>query len=116
MNVKQIDHLVLTVRDIQKTINFYTTVMGMEEEEFAGGRKAIKFGEQKINLHLLGHELEPKAQHVRAGSADLCFIVGAAVEQVIQELVAKGIEVIDGPVIRPSNGSDCISLLSRSGR
>lgn len=66
-------------------------------------------------FHLLGHELEPKAQYVEAGSADLCFIIGAVVEQAIQELVAKGIEVIDGPVIRPSNGSDCISLLSRSG-
>ena len=74
------------------------------------------FGGGYCYVHLLGHELEPKAQHVRAGSADLCFIIGAVVEQAIQELVAKGIEVIDGPVIRPSNGSDCISLLSQSGR
>ena len=100
MDVERIDHLVLTVKDIQRTINFYSSVMGMEEVVFAGGRQSLKFGDQKINLHLLGHEFEPKAQHVAAGSADLCFIIGTSVEQAIKALKAKSVEVIDGPVIR----------------
>ena len=113
MDVRRFDHFVLTVRDIQRTVDFYTTVMGMEEVEFAGGRKSLKFGEQKINLHLLGHEFEPKAKHVRAGSADLCFIIGTPVEEAIEQLKAKGVEIIDGPVIRAGAIGRIVSVYFR---
>jgi len=100
VKVDRIDHLVLTVKDINETIQFYSSAMGMEKVEFAEGRIALSFGQQKINLHQLGKEFEPKAQNVKSGSADLCFIIATPVEQAINELESKGIKVIEGPVQR----------------
>ncbi len=113
MNVERIDHLVLTVKDIPTTIDFYTSVMGMKAEELAGGRKALRFGQQKINLHQLRKEFEPKAQHVTAGSADLCFIISTPVAQAIEQLKAKGIPVIEGPVVRTGAVGRVISTYFR---
>ena len=100
MNVRSLDHLVLTVRDLQAAIDFYTRALGMQEVSFAGGRKALGFGTQKINLHLAGREFEPKAQHPTPGSADLCFITDTPVEDYAKHLAALGIAVIEGPVAR----------------
>ncbi|ERP90039.1 virulence protein [Alcanivorax sp. P2S70] len=100
MKVDRIDHLVLTVKDINETIQFYSSVMGMEKVEFGEGRIALSFGQQKINLHQLGKEFEPKAQNVKSGSADLCFIIDLPVEHALHDLESKGIKVIDGPVQR----------------
>jgi catechol 2,3-dioxygenase-like lactoylglutathione lyase family enzyme len=98
--IDHLDHLVLTVRDLQAAIDFYSRALGMQEVTFAGGRKALGFGTQKINLHLAGHEFEPKAQHPTPGSADLCFLTDTPVEQNAAHLAALGIPVIDGPVAR----------------
>ena len=75
IKINRLDHLVLTVKDIDKTVDFYTKVLGIEKEIFKGTRVALKFGNQKINLHQLGNEFEPKAFNVKDGSADLCFII-----------------------------------------
>jgi len=82
MQIDRIDHLVLTVSDIQTTVNFYTSVLGMEEVTFGGGRKALRFRHQKINLHQFGSEFEPKAGKPTPGSADLCFITNDPIENV----------------------------------
>ena len=100
MNIDRLDHLVLTVDDIEVTVQFYTEVLGMEKIEFGNGRVALTFGQQKINLHQHGHEFEPKAAHVQPGSADLCFITTTAIEEVINHLQAQQIEIIEGPVAR----------------
>ncbi len=100
MQIKSIDHLVLTVADIEQTLAFYTGVLGFREETFGDNRKALCFGSQKINLHLKGHEIEPKAAHAVCGSADLCFIAATPVERVMQELQEKGIPIIAGIVDR----------------
>ncbi|WP_415903580.1 VOC family protein [Neptuniibacter sp. QD29_5] len=84
MNIERLDHLVLTVKDINITVEFYTAVLGMEKVVFKGGRIALVFGQQKINLHQLGNEFEPKAHQVQTGSAELCFIVQQPVDQLIQ--------------------------------
>ena len=76
MKVDRIDHLVLTVSDIDETCKFYSQVLGMKDVTFGSGRKALQFGEQKINLHKVGKEIEPKASQPTPGSADLCFIAG----------------------------------------
>jgi catechol 2,3-dioxygenase-like lactoylglutathione lyase family enzyme len=76
--ITRLDHLVLTVSDISKTIAFYTKVLGMREMTFSGGRRALSFGEQKINLHEKGREFEPKAACPTTGSADLCFLSDTA--------------------------------------
>lgn len=100
MRVDRIDHLVLTVKDIDATIKFYTSIMGMTEVEFGEGRKALIFGRQKINLHLVGSEFEPKALNVKSGSEDLCFVIDTPIDQAIKEVENKGVEVIEGPIHR----------------
>ncbi|MEM7332103.1 MAG: VOC family protein [Chloroflexota bacterium] len=113
MQVEQIDHLVLTVQDIDASIDFYTSVMGMKKIVFGGGRHALSFGSQKINLHQLGNEFEPKAQNVRAGSADLCFIVGQPIEQIVDHLHTCGVSIIEGPVNRTGAVGNLISVYFR---
>jgi catechol 2,3-dioxygenase-like lactoylglutathione lyase family enzyme len=100
MEIKNLDHLVLTVADIDKTIEFYTHVMGFEAVIFGDNRKALIFGNQKINLHQKGHEFEPKAECPTSGSADLCFIAQTDIHDVMEELRQKKVEIIEGIVDR----------------
>lgn len=100
MRIDRLDHLVLTVRDINATVHFYSTLLGMKKVEFGEGRIALAFGQQKINLHELGNEFEPKAQNVQTGSADLCFIIDTPINAAIEALISKGIEISEGPVHR----------------
>lgn len=98
--IDSLDHLVLTVRDLDATIAFYTEALGMEVVTFGEGRRALHFGSQKINLHLAGHEFEPKAEAPTPGSADLCFLTSVPVEEVAERLSRLGIAVVEGPVSR----------------
>ncbi len=100
MNINRLDHLVLTVKDIQTTVDFYVSVLGMEREEFGAGRLALKYGNQKINLHQVGKEFEPKADRPTSGSADLCFITDVPLEKAMAHVRSKGVEIIEGPVAR----------------
>ncbi|WP_375181383.1 VOC family protein [Chryseobacterium sp.] len=100
MKIKSIDHLVLTVADIEKTVDFYTSILGFEVVVFGENRKALTFGNQKINLHQKVKEFEPKAEHPTCGSADLCFISETDIYEVLQELKEKNIEIIEGIVER----------------
>ncbi|RDI45669.1 VOC family protein [Falsibacillus pallidus] len=100
MKIDSLDHLVLTVKNIEETCNFYEEALGMEVVDFGEGRKALKFGSQKINLHQKGKEFEPKADKPTAGSADLCFITSVPVSKVMDHLKNCSIEVIEGPVDR----------------
>jgi len=100
MNIEAIDHIVLTVKDIDATCAFYTKVLGMRVTTFGDGRKALSFGAQKINLHQYGQEPEPKAKKPTPGSADLCFITAVPVFEVIEHLSASGVEILEGPVQR----------------
>lgn len=100
MRIDRLDHLVLTVRDIDASIGFYAGVLGMTEVTFRGGRKALTFGTSKINLHQAGREFEPKAARPTPGSADLCLVVEQPLPEVVAELAAHGVEVEEGPVER----------------
>lgn len=100
MEIQNIDHIVLTVADIEKTIEFYTQILGLQVVTFGDNRKALTFGNQKINLHQKGHEFEPKAQYPTCGSADLCFIAKTDIDEVFVELRQKNIEIIEGIVYR----------------
>lgn len=113
MQVERIDHLVLTVKDLDRTVDFYTDVMGMRKVIFGEGRVALTFGQQKINLHQYGHEFEPKANTVMPGSADLCFIINEDVHQVTRHLVEKGVPVIEGPVKRTGAMGKILSVYFR---
>ncbi|WP_419771021.1 MAG: VOC family protein [Candidatus Marinarcus sp.] len=111
--IKSIDHIVLTVKDIPKTVEFYTSVLGMEKEVFKGNRVALKFGHQKINLHQLGNEFEPKAFNVKAGSADLCFITETSIAEFKTHIEHLGVEVIEGPVKRTGAMGEINSIYLR---
>ncbi|MCP4791089.1 MAG: VOC family protein [Gammaproteobacteria bacterium] len=113
MQVNNIDHLVLTVRDIAATVQFYTSIMGMKKVEFGDNRVALRFGQQKINLHQLGSEFEPKARTACPGSADLCFIIDTPVPAVIKDLHQKEVEIIAGPVHRTGATGAIISAYFR---
>ena len=98
MKIDRIDHVVITAFDVDRTIDFYTRVMGMEAITFAGGRRGLAFGRQKINLHQAGREFEPKALKPMPGSLDLCFITETPLEDVVARLKENGVVVADGPV------------------
>lgn len=100
MQISHLDHLVLTVADIDATIEFYTQILGFKVVSFGDNRKALTFGKQKINLHQKGKEFEPKAAKPTCGSADLCFIADTPVEQVMLELQQKHIPIVEGIVER----------------
>ena len=100
MNINRLDHIVLTVNDIEATCSFYKRALGMEVVVFGGGRKALSFGAQKINLHQKGKEYEPKASKPTPGSGDLCFITSVPISKVIAHLNSCRIEIIEGPVRR----------------
>lgn len=100
MQIDRLDHLVLTVRDIDTTCDFYARVLGMESVTFGAGRKALSFGRQKINLHQAGKEFEPKAERPTPGSADLCFITATPLEAAMAHVRAAGVAIVEGPVAR----------------
>jgi catechol 2,3-dioxygenase-like lactoylglutathione lyase family enzyme len=100
VKIDRIDHLVLTVRDIDATCEFYSRVLGMNNVAFGAGRVALTFGIQKFNLHQAGHEFEPKAKHPTPGSADICLIAAVPLAQVIAHLEVCGVPIIEGPTTR----------------
>lgn len=124
ININRLDHLVLTVKDINKTVEFYEK-LGMKKEIFKETRVALKFGNharpngsksqygQKINLHQLGKEFEPKAFNVKDGSADLCFIIDEPLEDVIDYLKSVDIEIEEGIVERTGATGNIKSIYLR---
>lgn len=113
MRITSIDHLVLTVRSIEKTISFYSGVLGMQAVIFGNGRQALQFGSQKINLHESGQEFEPKAGFPTPGSADLCFITDTPIPKVIQHLCVHAVPILEGPVARAGAVGSLCSIYIR---
>lgn len=96
----RIDHVVLTVRDIDRTVDFYTRALGMRAITFGDGRRGLAFGDQKLNLHQAGREFEPKARVPTPGSVDLCLVTDAPLDDVRERLGALGIAIEVGPVAK----------------
>ncbi|WP_299130829.1 VOC family protein [uncultured Vibrio sp.] len=113
MEISHLDHLVLSVKDIEITVDFYQRVLGMKPIQFGEGRVALSFGNQKINLHQLGDEFEPKAKCVQAGSADLCFITNTPMAEVIEHIKGNEIEIEEGPVPRTGATGKIVSVYVR---
>lgn len=113
MKLLRFDHIVLTVADIEATCAFYRRVLGMRVVTFAGDRKALAFGSQKINLHQRGKEFEPKARAPTPGSADLCLIASTPVDEVVAHLRDCGVPVLDGPVPRTGALGPIVSVYFR---
>ena len=113
MRIDRLDHLVLTVADIDATVSFYTRVLGMTPVTFGAGRKALVFGQTKSNLHQAGHEFEPKAARPTPGSADVCLITHDPLDQVIRELATQDVSIEDGPVERTGALGPILSVYIR---
>ncbi|HFX6223522.1 VOC family protein [Acinetobacter nosocomialis] len=113
MKISHLDHLVLTVASIENTCNFYQTVLGFEVITFKGDRKALQFGNQKINLHQQGNEFEPKALQPTPGSADLCFISDTPISEVVAQLNQLNIQIEEGPVERTGGMHPILSVYIR---
>ncbi len=113
MEVDRLDHQVLTVKDVATTCRFYSRVLGMREITFGQGRKALAFGQQKINLHQHGDEFEPKAFQPTPGSADLCFITPVKLSVVAQHLQVCEVLIEEGPIARTGAMGDIASLYIR---
>ncbi len=113
MEIERLDHLVLTVANIETTCAFYSRVMGMQVVIFGSGRKALAFGQQKINLHERGKEFEPKAISPTTGSGDLCFITATPLSEVIEHLNRERVTIIEGPAKRTGAIGTLMSIYFR---
>jgi catechol 2,3-dioxygenase-like lactoylglutathione lyase family enzyme len=98
--IDRVDHLVLTVADIEQAIDFYARVLGMEPVTFGAGRRALRFGRNKLNLHQAGHEFDPKARRPTPGSTDVCLVTTTPLDRVVAHLRACGVPIEEGPVSR----------------
>jgi len=113
MKITSIDHIVLTVKDIEATVRFYESVLGMSKETFGKNRVALKFGHQKINLHKQGQEFDPKANKPVPGAQDLCFITTTKLEVAMEHARSKGVIIIEGPVTRTGAIGSIVSFYFR---
>ena len=113
MKINRVDHFVLTVASIEKTCEFYNEVLGMEVVSFGAGRTALKFGQQKINLHQTGNEFDPKATIPTAGSGDFCLIADSSIEEVVAHLQQCGVEIEEGPAPRTGAIGSIMSVYFR---
>lgn len=113
LTITHLDHLALTVADIETSCTFYTTVLGMERVNFGQGRSALTVGAQKINLHQQGNEVKPKALHPTPGAAHLCFITETPLTVVVGWLAKWGVLVEEGPVYRTGAKQTLLSVYFR---
>lgn len=111
--ITRLDHVVLTVADIPRTVRFYSEVLGLKVVPVGDGRDALSFGSQMIKLHEVGRELQPNATRATPGSADLCFISDEPVEGLFQSLATHGVDVVEGPVVRAGASGPILSVYFR---
>ncbi len=113
IKIDHLDHLVLTVKDIETTCAFYEQVLGMQAVTFGENRTALTFGKQKINLHQQGKEFEPKAAQPTPGSIDLCLISSTPMDAILAHLQASKVPLVEGPVKRTGATGPLLSVYLR---
>jgi catechol 2,3-dioxygenase-like lactoylglutathione lyase family enzyme len=111
--IERLDHLVLTVGDLDATVAFYAGVLGMRHEIFGDGRSALRFGDAKINLHQVDRTFDPKAAAPTPGSADLCFVASVPLPEVQSRLAAAGVPIEEGPIARTGALGPIVSVYVR---
>lgn len=111
--ISHIDHIVITTRDIEACIDFYTRILGMKLLTFNGNRKAFSFGQQKINIHEYGKEIEPKAHLPVPGSVDICLISSLSVDEIHAHFSKHAVTILEGPVKRTGACGTIISFYLR---
>ena len=113
MKITRLDHLVLTVSDVEATCEFYRRVLGLKIVTFGANRRALGFGAHKINLHQSGRESEPKAARPTPGAGDLCFLTETPLTEVEAHLRAENVEILGGPIERTGARKSLLSLYFR---
>lgn len=113
MQIARVDHFVLTVADVERSLDWYSRVLSFKPTTFAEGRRALAFGQQKINLHQQGSESKPHARLPTPGSADVCFISTLPLAEVQEHLAACAVNVELGPVARSGARGPITSLYIR---
>lgn len=113
MPVTGLDHFVLTVADVERTCEFYDGLDGIEVVTFAGGRKALQLGEQKINLHETDTDIDLRATRPTPGSGDFCIRTETPIEELKADLEARGIEIVEGPAPRTGAQGNLRSIYFR---
>jgi catechol 2,3-dioxygenase-like lactoylglutathione lyase family enzyme len=113
MDIEHLDHLVITVRDIKTSCDFYRRLLGMNIIEFAGNRKALVFGRQKLNLHQYGSEFKPHARYPTPGSADLCFLTSMPIDEIVKHCRENNVDILEGPVRRTGATGALLSVYLR---
>jgi catechol 2,3-dioxygenase-like lactoylglutathione lyase family enzyme len=111
--IERLDHLVLTVGDLDATVAFYAGVLGMRHEIFGDGRSALRFGDAKINLHQVDRTFDPKAAAPTPGSADLCFVASVPLREVQSRLASAGVPIEEGPIARTGALGPIVSVYLR---
>ncbi|GAA4614582.1 VOC family protein [Saccharopolyspora hordei] len=113
INIDRVDHLVLTVADVDRAVQFYEQILGMTPVTFPGERRAVRFGQQTIKLHAADELVEPTATHPVPGSANLCFVTTNALSEVQEHLRANDVRIEEGPVSRTGSEGPITSLYFR---
>ena len=113
MRIDRIDHVVLTVADIERTCEFYSRVLGMQVVTFGENRRALKFGRQKFNLHEKGKELRLRAKTAMPGAVDICLITESPIEEVVSHLRSTGVGIEEGPVEKDGATGPMMSVYFR---
>lgn len=113
MKLERLDHLVLTVRDLKATCQFYGDILGMEVITFGNGRLALRFGNQKLNLHEIDNDFSPKALKPIPGAIDVCLIAQEPIAEIIEHFQANQVEIIEGPVKRTGAVGAIVSVYVR---
>lgn len=113
ISIDSVDHLVLTVRDVESTIAFYAGVLGMRTDTFGDGRHALRCGDRWIDLHAADDESLPRAANSAPGSSNLCFVTRTPVEGVLRVLEDRGVEVEQGPLERSAPGGQLLGVCFR---
>lgn len=111
MNITSIDHIVLTTNDIERTLAFYTQVLGMQEISFSDNRKALLFGQQKINLHEVGKEILPNASNTNTGTLDICLLTDTPLDEVMDTLIKHNVAVLEGGIVSRTGAVGKISSI-----
>ncbi len=111
MNITSIDHIVLTTNDIERTLAFYTQVLGMQEISFGDNRKALLFGQQKINLHEVGKEILPNASNTNTGTLDICLLTDTPLDEVMDTLIKHNVAVLEGGIVSRTGAVGKISSI-----
>jgi catechol 2,3-dioxygenase-like lactoylglutathione lyase family enzyme len=110
VRIDRLDHVAITVSEIDAACAFYARAFGMEPVTLPGDHRALRFGRQTLHLRAAAGDEEPRAHHARPGAADLCFVTEVPLDELAPHLAACGVGIVEGPVERPGAEGMLVSI------